>query len=335
MKDLFNTTDAEWSKMASKLSENMTEKESRDFDGWLNSDPSNRELFDLTGNDWKMTEKIAPKRKFNVDKAWGNFAQKIEAELPEQKIEPQSPKVIHLNYLMRVAAILVVGLLVVYGSYSLLTKNAETLVASVATSETKNVKLPDASMVYLNKQSKIEYPEKFQSKLRNVKLDGEAFFEVQKDKTKPFVISTKTTQITVLGTSFNVNSNFDGNRVEVSVRTGKVRVVSGNNELILVAGEKGVIDGNGSLKKVLKNENYIAWRTKRIVCERQTVGEIIEVLNSVYGVQIEASSAEVANIPMGKTIFDNYPLETVLEGLCSGFGLNIQRSENKIILTQK
>lgn len=86
--------------------------------------------------------------------------------------------------------------------------------------------LPDGSKIWLNKGTKIEYNQQFGIGNRNVLLNGEAYFEVAKNKKLAFVVKTKSIDVTALGTSFNVNAYDDGNEVTTTLYTGKVNVQS-------------------------------------------------------------------------------------------------------------
>lgn len=86
--------------------------------------------------------------------------------------------------------------------------------------------LPDGSRIWLNKGTKIEYNQLFGIRNRNVLLNGEAYFEVAKNKKLAFVVKTKSIDVTALGTSFNVNAYDDGNEVTTTLYTGKVNVQS-------------------------------------------------------------------------------------------------------------
>ncbi len=86
--------------------------------------------------------------------------------------------------------------------------------------------LPDGSRIWLNKGTKIEYNQQFGIGNRNVLLNGEAYFEVAKNKKLAFVVKTKSIDVTAMGTSFNVNAYDDGNEVTTTLYTGKVNVQS-------------------------------------------------------------------------------------------------------------
>ena len=86
------------------------------------------------------------------------------------------------------------------------------------------IRLPDGSFVYLNAESRMEYPALFSDSLRVVKLMGEAYFEIAKDRKRPFVVHTDDLKITALGTAFNVRAFQEDEQVSVSLTEGRVRV---------------------------------------------------------------------------------------------------------------
>lgn len=106
------------------------------------------------------------------------------------------------------------------------------------------VQLPDGTQVWLNADSKIEYNENFQGKLREVKLTGEAFFDVVRDESRPFIIHTNTIDVKVLGTSFNVRSYANEKNTETSLIRGSVEITLLDNpdkKIILKPNEKLVV----------------------------------------------------------------------------------------------
>ena len=106
------------------------------------------------------------------------------------------------------------------------------------------VEFPDGSFAFINHNSSIEYDKDFSS--RNVKLDGEAFFEVEKDET-PFTVTTDLAEITVLGTEFNVNS--DKEEIDVEVEEGSVKVKTDESENKIGRGKSANYKkGNGEIK---------------------------------------------------------------------------------------
>jgi transmembrane sensor len=101
------------------------------------------------------------------------------------------------------------------------------MTASTARGQTYQFTLPDGTKVWLNADSKLEFPSNFvNSKTRNVKLSGEGYFEVEKDKSHPFIVVTDKQEVTVLGTHFNISSYSDESSVRTTLLEGSVKVAS-------------------------------------------------------------------------------------------------------------
>ena len=124
--------------------------------------------------------------------------------------------------------------------------------------ERARIKLSDGSQVWLSPQSKIEYPKEFTGAAREVKLTGEAFFDVTSDKEHPFIIQSGALSTKVVGTSFNIKSYTEHESAVVTVLTGKVNVSMKegsplNRQVDLEANQRVVFDKNNQL---LEKENY-------------------------------------------------------------------------------
>ena len=135
------------------------------------------------------------------------------------------------------------------------------------TSETKNIELPDGSLVWLNKNSVLKYPETFAGNDRVVTLEGEGFFEVVHDLDRPFMVQAGQTSTRVLGTSFNIRNYLKENIVEVAVASGKVSFTSksdGKEKAIsLEENEVGSYSKSEDsiVKGQLENRSLFAWKT--------------------------------------------------------------------------
>jgi transmembrane sensor len=119
--------------------------------------------------------------------------------------------------------------------------NIPTKEETVPRGKRKSLRLSDGSMVKLNSDTKIRFPNAFGQAVRTVSLHGEAFFDVERDESKPFVISVGDLQIKVLGTSFNVKNYDDENEMEITVRSGRVSVnlnAGSSTPIILIKDQK-------------------------------------------------------------------------------------------------
>lgn len=158
-----------------------------------------------------------------------------------------------------------------------------------------SVKLADGTKVMLGAGSKLTYPQKFSGSNREVKLSGQAFFNVSPDKSHPFIVKTKKMDVTVMGTSFEIFSYDNDKEVEAVLLTGKVKVaISDNkklegkiytlapNEKLTYSEEKGVNLTN------IDADAYSGWRKgKRMSFKNETLQMILNRLEKWYGQRIE------------------------------------------------
>jgi len=198
----------------------------------------------------------------------------------------------------------------------------------------KIIELPDGSIVHINQKSKLHYPENFSANERIVELEGEAFFDIKKNPQKPFIIKAGNKKIKVLGTSFNVNTNFEGEKVEVYVETGKVKFYEPGNkqkELILEPGSIGTLDKIAE-KKVIDDLNYMSWKTKYFDFTRgEKLDKVIATINKAYGVNIVLENIELAK-RKHHTTYNNTSLDTILKLLCTSQKLKSKKQGDLIIL---
>jgi transmembrane sensor len=147
--------------------------------------------------------------------------------------------------------------------------------------------LPDGTNVWLNASSSITYPTAFVGKKRNVSITGEAYFEVTKDKTRPFHVTAGNQTIEVLGTHFNVMAYADESAIRTTLLEGSVKITGGNGAGILKPGEQGVVDKSGSLKigPALTDE-AVAWKNGCFKFNRVDIKYIMRQLGRWYDVDV-------------------------------------------------
>jgi len=181
-------------------------------------------------------------------------------------------------------------------------------------------KLPDGTRIWLNSGSRIEYYEDSLHNTRNVMLEGEVFFEVFKNPSKPFIVKTHAITVEALGTSFNVRAYKDRLHLEVALLTGKV-IVSKLKEthypLELHPGEKAVIDN--SIDEITKQSfDYVqdfGWMEGILFFDHADFEMVKEKLERWYGVRIIVSDEEIFSNWKVDGQFENQSLEMVLTHL--------------------
>ena len=196
-------------------------------EAWIKESESNQSTFSKLEKTWTETGKIEPiPVVVNTDQAWNSFKSRIREEntIPDRQSK-NDPKVITIRrsvFFVAVAAIIVIGALsIVFSDWFRQTSDpVPTVIESFA--EVILDTLKDGSTFALNQDSKIVYVESEKEAERQVELDGEAFFAVESDSSKPFVIDAGLGSIRVLGTKFNVKA-YAGTDLEVLVESGLVR----------------------------------------------------------------------------------------------------------------
>ncbi|WP_318310026.1 FecR family protein [Flagellimonas crocea] len=196
-----------------------------------------------------------------------------------------------------------------------------------------NLHLADGTEVYLNSGSTIIFPKRFDGNIREVQLEGEAFFDVAKNPNKPFIIKSGEVETTVLGTSFNVNTYPDSQQVAITVATGKVKVASQDNEVFLLPNEQGVFDKR--TKSITKDKidisAFLHWKDGIIHFEDAQLSEVLETLERWYGVSFLVDNDNIGNCHITAT-YNNERLSAVLESIVyAKKGLSYQFMDNNNI----
>ncbi|MCX6325690.1 MAG: FecR domain-containing protein [Bacteroidia bacterium] len=327
MKKIESFTDKEWKELASLLSDEKSEPTDL-LNRFMSEDIYN------TGKQWKELSNMSSEKKINVDQAWNN----VYARLNENGLKTSNSPPVR-NTFMRVAAvaliILSLGLTVVYLNNTVTFSKKITVTAG---NDQKNlqVALPDGSKIFLNRNSEFSYHANFGKHSRDVKLTGEAFFEVTADASKPFIVDAGNARVKVVGTSFNVITKNYESAVEVYVKTGEVMLSdnSGSQSMLLNPGFVGTMDLKISGKTINKNPNYLAWNTGLLVYNGQKLGVVFNEVKKVYNMDIVADDPIILENTWTSSI-DNQSQETIIRLICVSFNLSYTKDGSVYHLAKK
>ncbi len=242
------------------------------------------------------------------------------------EIEKTSPtKTVGLKRYLQAAAIAVL-LLSVYSLNSYFSH--ETIKTKYA--QHTAVSLPDGSRVVLNAGSRISWSNKKFNENRTVSLQGEAYFKVKKGN--KFTIKTKNGLVEVLGTQLNVFSR--GNSFWTSCVTGKVRVLAGKQQELILPGDFAEITPNGLVKLHKNNiENTISWKEGVFHFEDKPLVSIFAELERQFNVSIDYKNLEERTMTVS---FSNKNLNEALDIVCIPMGLKYEVEQNKKVrISQK
>lgn len=336
MKEMMNTgrfTDREWEEIASALS---GEKECQPELMKRFMDDDNHEV----EKTWKGLRNMSDEKDISVDDAWNKVSSRIETEGASEFREPARLLSMRSTF-MRVAAaaliLLGIGAATLYfvSSDSL---SRKIIVATGSSQVNYRVSLPDGSSIYMNRNSELTYHSNFGRHTRNVALSGEAFFEIAKNPAKPFIIDAGKASVKVVGTSFNVITNNPDSAVEVFVRTGKVMLSdnAGTQNLLLEPGYVGTMDSKLSGKKLNDNPNYLAWQTRSLEYNGQTLNIVFRDLKRVYNMEIIADDPSILNETWATTSpINNLSQETIIRLICTTFNLGYTKDGDIYHLVKK
>ncbi len=207
-------------------------------------------------------------------------------------------------------------------------------VVKVPTAQIKKVVLPDGTRVMLNSRSQLRYPEKFDSRTREVYLQGEAYLEVAHNKEKPFIVHANNFNIQVLGTKFNVNS-YNGKSAFVALVDGSVQVTTAKNQNKVMMNPNNLLrlkDGNIDELVHTQATDYISWLDKKLKLNGDKMDRIMTNLANYYDLEI------VYNKPIPKIeLYGKLELKAepqkVLEAISQLSGLSITMENKKIYIT--
>lgn len=273
--------------IANFQSREATQAEEDELNRWIEESPANKRLFEETKRIWQKSQSYFPASEISSDR------DKIKNQISQQT--NKASKTIGLpSWLFRVAAVLALPVMLGIGWYLGSTEiSSETQMCEVTAPKGQITKclLADGTEVWLNAGSTLKYDPALNGKMREVKLDGEAYFRVSKNRKKPFVVSTQQAQIKVLGTVFNLKAYSGEDMVEATLEEGSVEFCvygSVTKPVELKPGEQLVY--NISEKKITLAEvdTYLhtAWKDGKFVFKDADLNIIIQELEKLYDVRI-------------------------------------------------
>ena len=310
--------------LVSYLSGELGPKERARFQEELDRDPEKQELLESYRRIW---DGAIPEETYDLDAEWTLLKRRI----PD--FDTKAGRSLRF-YTYRIAAVLILGL--VLGISWLYLSRMKDMVRVLAEDTPVEVILEDGTRVRLNRNSSFRYSRSFDQKDRRVFLSGEAWFDVARDTSMPFVVDAGAALVEVLGTSFNVNAYRKNPTVEITVQTGLVALSSKadqKDQIVMKAGSGGSYNKSRKELKLIPSSdpNSISWMTRELVFDGASLQEVCELINEVYGVQMVVSNQELASCPITVT-FRDQSLESVLRVLELTLDLQIRRDGEEITL---
>jgi len=332
-----------------------TPEEICELSSWVNSDQANASVFNENRKSWLAMTAYQVDEQMDVDQEWRELQKKFSQEREQElsilvtkefpPIEEDAGKLIRMEpegidwriTLIRVAtiaAIVLVLLVPTWIVYRYFTTTDSTKIT--AANEIIETTLPDGTIVTLNAYASISYTGDFGKETREVELRGEGYFDVVRDLTKPFIISSGHARIEVLGTAFYINAMKNEGDIEVVLVEGSLSVyfedIHGEGK-ILIPGEKAeLIQANRRIVvSPNENPNFLAWKTHRMIFLDDRLDVIVQTLNKVYQANIRLASEGLAACRLTAS-FNRQSLESVLSVIQATLDLRTETTSSEIIL---
>ncbi len=320
--------------LLSYLRNRVSEEQKREVAEWLNENQDNRSHLEKINLLWDHSAAWSSFENIDAFGDWQKVSERMGLESPTVTIKPSGK--IMPGSLLRIAALAVILIGVGYLVFSIVSNNGffSRQMAVITGKEKSTTQLPDGSIIHLNSNSELTYPKKFRKNSRQVELKGEAFFEVEPDAQRPFSVTSGNASVKVLGTSFNVYSVPENDMVTVSVAEGKVSFFPAGQEdlaILLKKGEQGIFHEKNLTKYDTVDQNEFSWKTGILKFDQSPLPEVIRSLEKHYNTIIKYQE-NLQTDPRLTTLFENQPLEEVLDELNLLLGLDYQQKNDTIFV---
>ncbi|WP_346862025.1 FecR domain-containing protein [uncultured Draconibacterium sp.] len=253
---------------------------------WLNQSADNKLFFNELKDIWLSSGVKNNADNYQLDKAIASFSQKIKAS------EKNKVRKLNVPNLLKYAAIAVL-LVALPFMYFLGNKNAAVqdsyTTITCALGDKSNLVLPDSTLVCLNSGSTLRFNNNFKKGVRQVFLDGEAYFSVTKDAENPFRIKTNEIDVEVLGTEFNMKAYSDEKTVSTTLVEGSVKISSQHQETVIKPGQKLVYSVDSkkmALYELADLSPETEWKDGRLVFRNESLGDLEFKLERWFDVDI-------------------------------------------------
>ena len=316
-----------------------------DFQSWVHRPTDESDLF------WKKFLSRHPDKAIAVAEASDlvmqlnmpgySFSQDEETALwhrIHQGGQPEMPvfsRTVHRYWWYRAAS--VVAILCALSFFFFLKGNK--IIVETAYGETRMVVLPDSSTVMLNANSKISYAGKWDNEsMREIKLDGEAYFEVRhKENNQPFKVTVADgVAVEVLGTSFDLYHRTAKTKVVLS--SGAIRLsisskTKKQGQILMKPGDLVEVKGGRYDQRKVDANLYVAWTKNKLVLDRTSLREIIQMLKDNYGIDVQASDPAL----LDETVSGSMPMPdkaNSVEQIAKAFRLTVTKENNTYVLKE-
>lgn len=312
------------------LAGRCTPEEEKAVHDWL-------EQVDRQGREWPGWPR--DKQKDYLSSLYGDIRDSLR-----EREKPVRRRIFRL-YLLRAAASLAIlaciSLLVYYGTGRPgLEQPPGYVLAETPAGNVREIHLNDGSVVWLNAASSFSYPREFSDGTREVFLEGEAFFSVARDTTRPFIIHTAEMETRVLGTSFNVKAYRDSEDMEVTVVSGEVEVSvpsagTGKEAILLQPNQMATYTrAEGLLNKTSIGDvaPYEEWKEGKLVFNLASMEEVAATLERAFGLNIKIENTAILDCKITGRFSRSQSVDLTIEAICKSIGARYTIRHDKVTI---
>lgn len=327
-----------------KLSGEASQDELQELAELLKTDPSMKEEFDVMCRYWQQeNQEQTANTELALQKTLTQLG--LEPALQPELTEPIVKKLPMWRSALRIAAAIAILGGLTFGIYAVINPSSTGDKNLVQKTNAKGVKstiaLADGSKVWLNADSKLQYPASFSGNTREVYLNGEAFFDIEKNPAKPFIIHLANGTIRVLGTSFNIKAYDDEPVVETSVATGKVAFIpklknNDNADTIFLTPNNKVtyqVNTEKTTTATTVSEEDRAWTEGKLIFRSMLFEEIGIELERNFGKKVVFEDSDIKTYRLTGS-FQNNTLSEILYYLSKTKSFSYSITDEQIVISR-
>ena len=315
----------------------ITEEQQKTLDQWISENPKNQELFKYITDSERIKDKQMVLNLFNEEKAWEHVYNKIRRKkklylrliryaalcllllsvslywYSRPTETPQTPKIV-LQSPQNIEALLSINdtleeKILTSKQYAIKTDihakkvTIDTMTLTIPRGGEFQLTLEDGTIVWLNSETQIRFPSRFDARKREVFLMyGEAYFQVAKNEKCPFVVHSENTSVEVLGTEFNLQNYPNEPNIMTTLVTGSVRFSSSDQKL--VPGEQTIFNKSTQTTSIRKIDTnvYTAWKNGRFIFKSTPLENILNQMSRWYNIQFEYEDETLKTLPFSGNV---------------------------------
>lgn len=322
------------------IQKTITREEQEILNLWLKEDKENIEFYFQLEEIWNFNKKLSEE---HIQQGFNRLFEEI-IEHPQEKISINSLRKKQKPLWIFYAAAMLVGILIgssVWGLFKSSDKASSHLVVQNTIynkSGVEAITLPDSSVIWLNEESKLSYPEAFSSGRRVVSLEGKAYFNINKDAEKPFIVKLNNVEVEVTGTQFFIDHNNTTEAI-VTLISGGVNLNYNKNEeafsTFIRPGEQFRFNSVENIATVeeVDTEFYVAWKDGTYRFNDQPLEKITSILSKYFELNIEVAPSLKQKRFTGR-VMPNENIEDVLELFRNSYPVKYEKTKDRIYITE-